>query len=362
MKTIYEAAIGQLSHSTYLHHWNTLIHFGLNVLQININLPVQIGTICLFITHLYSLGLRYTTIRNYASAITFVHKISGWADPISDQRVAKLLQGVRNLQQSDSRASLPITKPLLHSLVDAIPFCTPEPYLRTLYKTIFLVCFYACLRVSEAVISANDQHTLTIGQITRTRAGFTITFRSYKHSNHSGGDLPIFCLAPSLDPYCPVSSLDKYLSIRGRTPGPIFVNQSGAPVNRQQLVQFLKACVSMCGLPVSKYSTHSFRISRATQLSFEQVPEDQIRQIGRWKSNAYLKYIRHQHLTLPGWVWISSGRVFSLLWGSSNLLAQRLLMALLWGITKQSSKDNLTKWCGIKEMLLRASAFAVPKC
>ena len=232
--------------------------------------------------------------------------------------------------------------------MDVIPFCTPEPYLRTLYKTIFLVCFYACLRVSEAVISANDKHTLTIGQITRTRAGFTIT---------SGGDLPIFCLTPSLDPYCPVSSLDKYLSIRGRTLGPIFVNQSGIPVNRQ-LAQFLKACVSMCGLPVSnKYSTHSFRIGRATQLPFEQVPEDQIRQIGHWKSNAYLKYIRHQHLTLPSWVWISSGRV-PLCSGDPAIF---WLKNCLWR-TKQSSKDNLTKWCGIKEMLLRTSAFAVPKC
>ena len=143
MKIIYEAAIGQLSHSIYiyLHQWNMLIHFGFNVLQLNINLPVQIGTICFFITHWYSLGLRYTTIRNYASAIIFIHKISGWAHPISDEHVEKLFQGVRNLQQSDSRALIATTKPLLDSLVDAIPFCTLESYLRTLYKTAFLVCF-----------------------------------------------------------------------------------------------------------------------------------------------------------------------------------------------------------------------------
>ena len=96
--------------------------------------------VCLFIAHLQSLGLKYSTIRNYTPAIVFVHKISGHVDPTTDQRVSKVLQGVRSLQTKASKSLLPITKPILQSLVDAIPFCSTVAYNRTMLKAIFLMC------------------------------------------------------------------------------------------------------------------------------------------------------------------------------------------------------------------------------
>ena len=306
LKRIFAACIGPVSHTTYLHHWNTLVHFGVTVLNKPVDLPVETNFVCLFIAHLQSLGLKYSTIRNYTSAIAFVHRISGHADPTADQRVSKVLQGVCNLETKASKSLLPITKPILHSLVDAIPFCSAVVYNRTMFKAIFLVCFYACLWVGEIVVTPNANHTLSLEQLTRTSQGYSIKFNSYKHSN-SASELPSFNLSPTNTQYCPVSSLDKYLAQRGTKKGPIFLNESGLPVDRQQLVQFLKACMSMCGLPTEKFNSHSFRIGRATQLSLEQVPDDKIKKIGRWKSNAYLQYIRHQHLILPSWVFRSRG-------------------------------------------------------
>ncbi|XP_074650158.1 uncharacterized protein LOC141905243 [Tubulanus polymorphus] len=46
--------------------------------------------------------------------------------------------------------------------------------------------------------------------------------------------------------------------------------------------------ISFLGLPVVSYTSHSFRIGAATN----GVPEPVIRELGRWKSDAFKRYIR----------------------------------------------------------------------
>ena len=40
------------------------------------------------------------------------------------------------------------------------------------------------------------------------------------------------------------------------------------------------------------YNTHSFRIGRATDLKKTGTPVDDIKMLGRWRSNAVFKYIK----------------------------------------------------------------------
>ena len=105
-----------MSHNTYLHHWNTLVHFGVTMLYNSVDLPVDTKFVFIFIAPLQSVGLKYPIIRKYTSSnFPFVHEIYGHADPTTDQCVSKFLRGVRNLQTKASRSPLPITKPILHS-------------------------------------------------------------------------------------------------------------------------------------------------------------------------------------------------------------------------------------------------------
>ena len=96
--------------------------------------------------------------------------------------------------------------------------------------------------------------------------------------------------------------MDRYIAVRGNTPGPLFIQQANLPVNRASFVHFLNKCLVTSNLQVSRYNTHSFRIGRATQMAMDGHTNDQIKAAGRWKSSAFLKYIRPSYFTLPSWV------------------------------------------------------------
>ena len=263
--------------------------------------PLNVEFVCLYIAHLHFCGLKYSTIRSSLSGLAYVHKMSGTSDPTTDPPVTKTLQGVRNIERRGPGQNqlLPITKPILHALLDAIPFCLNSSYQQHMFRALFLLCFYSCLRVGEAVHSTSAAHTLTVSQVTKQDSGFTITLKSYKHSRASRDPIPKLVLETVQGPHCPVAALNKYLACRPACEGPLFLNEQGSPVNRNSLVNVLRHCLSLCGLPVTRYNTHSFRIGRATQLAIEGYSDDYIRRLGRWKTNAYQEYIRIQQLTLP---------------------------------------------------------------
>jgi hypothetical protein len=50
--------------------------------------------------------------------------------------------------------------------------------------------------------------------------------------------------------------------------------------------------LSTLGLRNSRLTSHSFRIGSATTFAIEGVSDDKIKRLGRWESNACLRYIR----------------------------------------------------------------------
>ena len=256
--------------------------------------------IALFITYLHNRSLAYSTVRTYISALSFLFRLKSDSDPTSHLLVVKALQGVQNLARTKS-SLLPISKPLLHQILSVIPKCISIHYDRVMFHSIFLLTYYACLRVGEVVISANPQNTLHLNQLTRatidSQTAYSISFLHFKHSNHR---TPTITLLPVADPaFCPVHSLSEYIRIRGQTPGPLFLDNGLNPVTRSRVSTVLKTCLSFLNLPPARYNTHSFREGRTTQLATDNASDATIRHTGRWVSNAYLKYIRPTHFTLP---------------------------------------------------------------
>ena len=64
------------------------------------------------------------------------------------------------------------------------------------------------------------------------------------------------------------------------------------PITRSFIVGQLNRTLRVCNLDPALYKSHSFRISAATWATPKGFSDSQIRQLGRWKSNAFLKYIR----------------------------------------------------------------------
>ena len=67
---------------------------------------------------------------------------------------------------------------------------------------------------------------------------------------------------------------------------------TNAPITVDQMRGMLRSLMDAIGLDGSKYGAHSCRIGGATALAFLHADETTIKTLGRWKSDAYLMYVR----------------------------------------------------------------------
>ena len=91
---------------------------------------------------------------------------------------------------------------------------------------------------------------------------------------------------------CPVKAMLNYLLVRAEGTGPLFKFQDGRYLTRQRLVDHVRAALQEAGLDQSKYCGHSFRIGAATTAAKRGMEDSMIKTLGRWKSLAYLEYIK----------------------------------------------------------------------
>ena len=160
LRQILESSMQPSTQLQYLRQWNIFVDFCHTVIgQHNLSL-ITSNHVALFVAHLSERQLSYKTIRTYLSAVSYVFRLREWNDPTSGFLVTKTLQGVQKLSPGESIRSLPITRPLLHRLVQAIPHCTACHYYQLLFKTLFLITYYACLRAGEIVVSNDPSHVI----------------------------------------------------------------------------------------------------------------------------------------------------------------------------------------------------------
>ena len=87
-----------------------------------------------------------------------------------------------------------------------------------------------------------------------------------------------------------------YVNLRGTNAGALFLAQDGKPVTREVFAAQLSDAVRLSGLDLTRYKGHSFRIGAASYAAARGMSDSQIRILGRWKSNAFHKYIRFSSL------------------------------------------------------------------
>ena len=95
--------------------------------------------------------------------------------------------------------------------------------------------------------------------------------------------------------FCPFAAISHYLKLRGdyeNTDENLFIFRDGSPVRAQHVRAELKGAMKALGLDQNLYDTHSFRIGRATDLFKMGKTLEEIKKVGRWKSNAVYKYLR----------------------------------------------------------------------
>ena len=301
MRELLAASKAPTTWTSYDRSVSSFQKFHLAQYGVSPDLPYTPQSIAAFVSHLDLLNRAPQTISSTLFAIAHLHKISLLPDPTSSYLIKQVQRGSRRTHPTEDTRQ-PITKTILQRIYASVPSLAPSPYMSALYQSLFLLSFHAFLRAGEVTATGpSTSHVLTTQQVSvlykaASPTGMTITFQSYKHSE---GRRPKIQIDTHPHP-CPVQALIHFLQFRGTSPGFIYVNPDNTLLTRQQFHQMLSRALRDCGLDPNHFNTHSFRIGAATNAAAMGLSPLQIRDMGRWKSDAFLKYIRQPVVHMSG--------------------------------------------------------------
>lgn len=91
-----------------------------------------------------------------------------------------------------------------------------------------------------------------------------------------------------------VQSLLDYLALHGPVDSALFQSLEGRPISSPLFYRIIVLGIRSCGLDPTEYKGHSFRIGGGELLSLLKAGclKPQIRLLGRWKFDAFRRYIR----------------------------------------------------------------------
>ena len=252
--------------------------------------PVRQSLLELFVASVAS-SISFSTIRVYLAGIQYFNTVWGYHGKISQmKRLYYVLRGVRRLQGTSMTrvARRPFTVQQLYTFVSFIS-TRFNSFDYCMIKAVISVAFFALLRSSEYTSQSSQvwdpASHLGIQDVSWCASGdVCLHLKSSKTDPFkSGVDIYLTRLA---SPLCPVAALGNYLSVRGRGWGPLFLFSDGSFLTRARLSSLIKLC-----FPSVSLDTHSFRIGGASLAAQSGVPPLLIQKLGRWRSDAFLRYI-----------------------------------------------------------------------
>ena len=293
VETLLKVSIALSSIKVYRRAWALMkqasVDMGLNYTGSE-DLPLSSQHVMLFVGYLSHTGFAAASITSYTSAIGYIHKLLGMPDPTALFMVQKLLAACNKVNTSaDTR--LPITIVILQRLSRSLDHTVQKPYNRQLFRTMYTVAFFGFMRLAEITQDKNKVVALHLDQVQICESAVVITIKKFKH-NLSLKPIQIVLPAQQDKLICPVHQMRLYIQNRGISSGPLFRYFEGKPVSRNFFNTNLKSALKFCQLEVSLYKSHSFRIGAASYYAQLGFSDAQIRDMGRWNSNAFVKYIR----------------------------------------------------------------------
>lgn len=292
------AALAPSTQATYSRAWKTFDSFCTEIMNQSLQPPISVATISLFIAYMFKKSYAPSTISTYLSAIAYVHKMMSMPDNTRSFLVEKLVTGTYRLSKTfDSR--LPITIPILNKLLHSITLVIKCTYDQVLFKAIFSFAFSTFSRVGELVTTKNAQndnvlllHDVSLSYVQGKAAEVQVCFRKFKHNVRGMPKTISFSHGTAME--SAVVAMVEYLKVRPYSvpTEPLFCSVDATPLHRPDFDRILHKCLASCGLDSSRYKGHSFRIGAATDAAERGLSDSQIRSMGRWKSNAFQKYIR----------------------------------------------------------------------
>ena len=257
-------------------------------------LPASTATLCLFVANLQKNAvLRAATIRVYLAGVRHLHLLGGeTVDAFRSESLAAVLVGTHRLstRASSPPARKPITSSdLAHIKTRLFSYQSLPSIDRLMLWSAVTLGYYGFLRGSE--YTSRSSHSSDPDR-TILRRHVTLEFDHLEvylpmSKTDQCGEGTTLTVGTSGTAICAVAAMEAYTqALPGRPSDPLFRFVTGANLTLRDLNAWLKR------LSDGKFTSHSLRIGAATAAAKAGLPDWTIRRCGRWKSDAYLTYIR----------------------------------------------------------------------
>ena len=258
----------------------------------------------LFLGYLIDQGKQSSTIKSYVSAIKKTLVMDGykWND---DLVLVRSLAKACRIINDCVRTRLPINCSLLEMIlfeIERIFTNKNQWYLEILYKALFAVSYYGLMRVGEVTFS---QHVLKACNVHIAKNKDKMLLVLYSSKTHDKVHRPqkIVITSNKLERsgnyankhFCPFQLMRQYIKLRGgfnNAQEQLFIFRDHTPVMPNHARELLKRVLINFNLDSTLYGMHSLRIGRTTDLIKFGYSIDEVKLMGRWKSNVVFKYIR----------------------------------------------------------------------
>jgi hypothetical protein len=273
------------------------------------DLPATEANIAVFVCWLIEKRkVKAGTISGYLAGIRQLHVTRGMDPPIIRSATMNLiLKGKKNAENIENRRMgvskrLPVTMNVLRLIKEKIRTWNKNTETKLLMWAVSTLAFHGAFRSGE-ILSKNEQvfdkdFTLLTKDVKLMKDAkedqhlLAVKLKSPKEDRT--GKAVIVEVFETKGTLCPVKAFIRW---RNRTAAesemPLFRQESGVPLTSRQLNLWLKELLEgHIDYQNGKISSHSFRIGLATTLGTLGFSAEDIKEAGRWSSNAYEIYLR----------------------------------------------------------------------
>ena len=272
--------------------------------------PVTKDEVLVYTAWLLKRGLCAATINSYLSGIRTAHLTKGLVPPqFRSDIINTVLRGQSHLDSIERRLGtrrtrLPVTPDVLRLMRAELSNSNLKNADKLLLWSCCTLLFFGGFRCHELlslfVTKFDPAFTLLSEDITENTVRVngsqirTLQILIKSEKKDTKGESTVVDIYESTSDICPIAAYQGYKKVAANERGkPAFRLSDGKPLTGRKLNEYIKFFLGKHLDTDSKFvSSHSFRSGLASMLGSLGFSEDQIKDAGRWSSEAYQRYLK----------------------------------------------------------------------
>ncbi|XP_078503203.1 uncharacterized protein LOC144761851 [Lissotriton helveticus] len=243
-----------------------------------------------FMLGLMDRGLARVTIAGKLAGVAFMGKLWWGYAPSAGELGGRLLEGWEREKGARVRQRRPITEAMLEGLLNRMPVVCRDQEEAVRFSTLMSWLYFGAFRVSE-LVGLKGQAGVRWGDVEFRGREVAVRLRRSKTDQRERGTWVV--LGPGdKEAVCPVE-WGRRLAAGGTEAGTeVFDRGEAGRVTAAQLLWVLRHALRSMGEDPKDFGTHSFRIGAATEAARRGWGKEDIKRLGRWKSDCFKTYVR----------------------------------------------------------------------